>query len=249
MTSDELLRTLAAESFKREIDHDESIWRTLPFFATALALAVTVVSYAVARPLDAEAAPWLRWTLYAGLAGASASIARALIELWRMVRPREVLALPADDEFVEYSAGLAAYHASLHPDDAAAAEAATFNALQDYVIDRHGAVATRTRSHNDLKRRARVQAVAYILAALLLAFVTVIVIYIEREARGSRAAGSMVFMPSDPPPARRPPARVEAPKPPELRVVVEGFRWPFQSQQSYEASAKKATAAMLAGER
>lgn len=187
MTTDELLRTLAADSFKRELDHDESIWRTLPFFATALALAVTVVTYAVARPLDAAAAPWVRFALYAGLAGASASIMRALFELWRMVRPREVLALPPDAEIVEYSAELAAYHAALHPQDEAAADAETFRQLQDYVTDKYGAVATRARAHNVVRRGARIQAIVYILAALLLAFATVIVIYSEREARGARA--------------------------------------------------------------
>ncbi|MFX6218419.1 hypothetical protein ABTF55_21720, partial [Acinetobacter baumannii] len=41
--TDEYLSALFADSYKRELDADEAIWRSLPFFAAILGLAVAVL--------------------------------------------------------------------------------------------------------------------------------------------------------------------------------------------------------------
>lgn len=74
MSVDEYLEKLFSESFKREFDQDESIWRTLPFFATGLTLAGTLFTFALTRVVMFEFEPIVHWLVWAVIVGAGLSL-------------------------------------------------------------------------------------------------------------------------------------------------------------------------------
>ena len=96
MSPDEYLDRLFTDSFKREVDQDEAVWRTLPFFATALGLAGALVGYVASHLPNLSTAP-LSLMLHVLIALALASLVAAGFWIWVAVRPREYVYLPREN--------------------------------------------------------------------------------------------------------------------------------------------------------
>lgn len=184
-TTDDLLRTLALEAYRREVEQEESIWRSLPFFATALAFAVNAIGYAVVHlPVSAEG--WLRWVALGGIALAAISLGVSFHALVRMVWAREYKTPPDDAAVAAYVDGVRAFHRDQGLDEVAA-DAKALAALTSFVAHEYGAVATWNRARNARRRQARTQSLVYLLAGLVIALATVVVIYGADEAGAPRA--------------------------------------------------------------
>lgn len=102
---DEYLEGVFRDAFKRELESDENVARTLPFFAAALAFAATLYNFIFSR------LPPLAWspfsiTLHLLLGVASVCLVAVVWFLLQAVREREYRIPPKETEQLEWSAEL-----------------------------------------------------------------------------------------------------------------------------------------------
>lgn len=167
-TSD-LLDAKFGESFKREVDADEAIWRSLPFFAAVIGLVVAVMPV-IYRSIATTPSGWrtVSLTLFAT---ALISFGSAGYWFWSVIRLREYVYPPPDREILDYAIELDAFYAAqgnsaLHRDDAVA------NDLRVFLIDQYAGATTNNRRHNNQKAAARSQVLLFVMAGFLLAFLS-----------------------------------------------------------------------------
>jgi len=162
---DHLERTLA-EGYRKEIDQEENVWRSLPFFAAGLALQIAA-TVGIVGNLPALAG-WRFWTVLGFFGAIAAATVATLGFLGASIAPARFRYVAPEPELRDYALAL-----SGSPGDAAAAATAFKNELaRQYGLATH---------HNRLitQRRARRRAVAglcmlaSVLATLALVGVTV----------------------------------------------------------------------------
>ena len=173
------LHDLASESFKRQTELDESIWRSLPFFAAIFAFVATVIGRA---SVDVP-----RWELglYSILANvlliaAAASMAWGLRWFWTVLRPRDY-EFPAPDAGVRsYAEEMVAYYASggLKGD---ALDAAVTKALRLSLAEQYGAGAAANLAHNAEKLQARSKVLLFVLVSFGFAFACEATIFVRNQ--------------------------------------------------------------------
>lgn len=93
-----------ADSYRKEIDQEENVWRTLPFFAATLALQLAALFQLVERlpPFGT----WLGVMAYACLTLSGLATATALGFLAACIYPRKFQYLAPDPELLNYALGL-----------------------------------------------------------------------------------------------------------------------------------------------
>ena len=99
MGMDEYLEKLCVDAFKREWDADENVVRSLPFFAAALALTVTVLGI-VAKDLPPLGPAVVPITAHIALLLAATSVGGVLHYLIVAVRPRIYRYPPPEGELI-----------------------------------------------------------------------------------------------------------------------------------------------------
>jgi len=163
---DEIFR----DSFKREEESNESVWRSLPFFAAAVALAVNSLGRAAEdRPgwLDgifAFSANLLFWL-------SVAAFAWTLRWFWELLRPRRYQYPPDNREIWIYAEDTRQFHVG---------QGRTGNALDDEVTQdlmammarQYGDAACTNMAHNRAKFQARSQLLLFILLGFFLVMVS-----------------------------------------------------------------------------
>ena len=112
MKPNEHLEKVFSEAYKREIDQDESVWRTLPFFATSLTLYAALLGYIGGKlpPISLNAFLLLGYVLMTASAG---FLAASLIWLWFGVHTRVYRHIPMETDVLAFSVGLRDYHSQL----------------------------------------------------------------------------------------------------------------------------------------
>lgn len=174
MPSDPLLHHLEktfAEAYRKEVDQEENVWRSLPFFAATLALQVAALG-TLRSWIASVGGPEL--VAAAGLlitaAGASAA---ALVFLVLSVRPVEYLRLTSEPL-------LLAYAAKVQTEDLAKAEPGTSRqTVADDVlakakatlVDQYSQAAERNRRINERRGRHRTRAGLAALMSVLIVLV------------------------------------------------------------------------------
>lgn len=155
-----------ANSYRKEIDQEENVWRSLPFFAATLALQLTAVAQMRDWVLSATGPVALAAAAILGLAAAATLL--ALVFLAASIWPAEFRYVTAEPELMEYAERVRAEalaHAGATPDQAAAAALAAVRAsmTRQYA----GAVAS-NRAINRRRAGRRTQAGVAILVSVLL---------------------------------------------------------------------------------
>ncbi len=107
--TDEYLASIFTDSFKREVDADESVWRSLPFFAAVLGLALAVLPSIYRTLADLEALGW-KIAAYGLFAMALPAFGIAGFWFWQIVRLRQYRYPPYDDELLAYSEELQRFY-------------------------------------------------------------------------------------------------------------------------------------------
>jgi hypothetical protein len=106
------LSELAQASYDRQADLDESVWRSLPFFTAALALAVTLLNGLAARLPAWAIDPWAIASNLLFWLSVLAFI-WTLRWFWEIISPRTYVYPAEDSEVWEYAKANTAYHAAL----------------------------------------------------------------------------------------------------------------------------------------
>lgn len=174
----------AAESFKRQIDLEESVWRSLPLFTGALIAAAALIAKAASTLPPITCAPFPIIT-YAVLGLAVIFFAVAFWWLWQIVRPREY-DFPADDaEIVNYAVNLSSFYNSLDmkKEDI---DGAVLSDLRSYVTQTLGKAAKSTFNNNQARLSARSQVLVWLLWGFVLSFSAEAVIYVHSVAAASQ---------------------------------------------------------------
>lgn len=182
---DEYLEKLFAEAFKREVDQDEAVWRTLPFFATAFGLGSTVIGYAALHlpAWDVSAYPIICYVLFAA---ALLTIVVAFSFLWNAVRQRAYRYPPPDVELLAHARDLHAFHL----ESGATAEEADREVVREMralMIEQFARAASNNRVNNGAKQRARTAALAYLMLGFAFAFVMISLTFVLDRLRPASA--------------------------------------------------------------
>ena len=162
------LHTLVADAFKREVDADEAVWRSLPFFAALAGLGLAVLP-GIYASISAAPSDFGCTGALALFATAALTFAGASYWFWQVIRPRRY-------ETVSNEVGLMAYARSLHDlfvergAAADAADAAVLDEIRSYVTEEVATIVEVNRSNNLARSHARSQVLLFVAIGFVLAF-------------------------------------------------------------------------------
>jgi len=168
---EDYLEKVAEAAFKREYDQDENVVRSLPFFATALGVAVAIYALVFERLPAFEFRP-VPLIIYFMLLLSGGAFLRTLWCLFQIVRVREFL-IPADEvKLIAWAESVVAFHqrASLTLE---AAKAATKTTVRKRVTQEYANSAVHNRVQNAEKLRYRAKGLTWLVVLITLASMTV----------------------------------------------------------------------------
>jgi len=146
------LDKIFSDNYKKEIDQEENVWRTLPFFSATIAFELAATAQVRDHLLS------LSWPIsfIAALVtiAFSASVVTMLCYLWASIRPRQLFYLAPETSILEFAREVENDLSKLGPITAAQA-AAIHVMLQDHVMEQWAMGATKNREVN--KRRAQLR--------------------------------------------------------------------------------------------
>ena len=204
----EYLEKSIAESFKRELDQEENVVRSLPFFATSIGILVTFISFARAT-LPAIAQAFFPVAIYSLLTALIACLAALLFFLYCAVRKRTFDYPMHEAELISYATKLTIYYRAIAPtdrtdadpesDSIAVIEQAVIGDLRKELLDQVATAARVSRTNNWSRLRARARAITALMMALAFALALIVVILVHDAMYGGPNGqnGSTRFEPSD----------------------------------------------------
>ena len=187
-TRDHIEKTLS-EAYRKEIDQEENIWRSLPFFAATLALQLATVFQMIERLPKGKAAWWLACSC---LAASTLSTIIALSYLAASIFPADFTYIAPEPELLSYAVGL-------DVDEIAALAADTgsaFNATDTLKAELARQYADATNSNRRVNQRRALRRSIAGLATLVSLFATialvvvVVLTYVPKDAGRSKIHGS-----------------------------------------------------------
>jgi hypothetical protein len=162
------LSSILTDSFKREVDLDEAVWRSLPFFGAMLGLA-TVLAPPIYRSTVALAGSAWSVPVYMLLALSLLCFVAAARSFWEVIRLRNYRYPPMDLEVLAYAAELhAAHRRSGRP--FAQQDEAVRDEVRTFILQEIATSTANNRVHNAAKLRARSQVLLFAMAGFLIAF-------------------------------------------------------------------------------
>lgn len=185
--ADEYLEGVLKDSFERELDADENVARTLPFFAAAFAFAGPLFTYIIAElpPSDGVLGVVLRTML----AAAAVSACIVLGNLFRAVRRRDYKIPPSEPELVEYAKDLTeAYELTgLTPKFV---QLRTKEKLRELMVRHYADDTAHNRRVNAPKLKARAEGFTWLVIMLSIAFLMIGIMFVTDEVTELRKSES-----------------------------------------------------------
>lgn len=165
---DEYLERVFSEGLKREIDSDESVWRTLPFFATAIGIAGTLLGY------DGSRLPSFSWALlplllYTLLGAGILCLGISFAWLFNAVRQREYRYPPSEVDLHTLAQGYRNYNIALGR-SGEDLEARIVQDMRSIMVDEYAQSASTNREQNRRKLFSRSQAIFFLMVGLAICF-------------------------------------------------------------------------------
>lgn len=180
MTPEEYVEKLVAAAYKQEVDQEENIARSLPFFATALAVLATVLGLVREFLPSIEPTPYSVFS-YTCLLGLASAVSVVFIFLVKAVRPRPFAYLMTEADLKGYSNELMVYYSRIL-DDEGGVEAAVIQELRKTMIDQYSKGAMQNRANNTARVKARTYALTALVLALGFAFLLIGAILVSHVA-------------------------------------------------------------------
>lgn len=174
MDTNEYLETLVAESYKRELDQEENVVRSLPFAAAALAVVSTIMvvirGYVPSRAIGFyPAAVWIFLIAF------GVSVALALCFLFLAVAAKRLQYLSPPNELYSYVIDLRKYYIAMGSSPQQA-EQQVAEDTRSFMIEQYTIGAAHNQRVNLERSRTRTKAFATLIVSLALAFATVVII-------------------------------------------------------------------------
>ncbi len=194
MAPDEYLERIFGDAFRRELDADENVARTLPFFTATLALAASLFGY-VTTKMPMLGPNTLSVSLYALLALGALGLAGVLWTLFEAVRAREYRLLPRETEQREWVEQLRTFFAGNGLSGQALDERVS-GELRSRMVLEYAEASEHNRGNNRRKLAARAQGLTLLVAVLTIAFLMVAIMFASTvrfssaQPGGSNAAAS-----------------------------------------------------------
>ena len=186
------LETLFGEAYRKEIDQEENVWRSLPFFAATLAL--QLAGLAQIRDWVGDAEGWLSWLSLSLLAAAALATFAALVFLAQSIWPARFRYVTSELDLQGYleTVRTTAFTGAVSAEEATltAVTAARTVMVQQYAI---GASSNRLINQRRANRRTRagLATLASVLAVLVLVGLVVVSnLHGHATARGTRQGGA-----------------------------------------------------------
>ena len=175
----------ASESFKRQQDLEESIWRSVPLITGALLAASALMGSAV-RHLPPPSSQPFAIAVYVVSLLALFAFGLSFVRLWPVVLSREYDYPPDDAAMAAYAKTVADYHAQagLRGDEL---DDAVLYDLKTQFAETFALAASSTFTNNRVRLNARSQVVRFLLIGFVLAFCDGALIYVHGAAAGSAA--------------------------------------------------------------
>ena len=184
MSVDEYLDGVFKDAFRRELEVDENVARTLPFFAATLALAATLYGYAFSRlPPPAWTASAL--TLGVLLTLGAVCLIGVLWNLFQAVRMREYRIPPRETELAAWVGELRAFY-EREGESQEVAEARALARLRERMIIEYAESAEHNRAANKPKVKARALGFTLLVVMLSIAFLMVGIMFATAWATSAR---------------------------------------------------------------
>jgi hypothetical protein len=174
MEANEYLENLLAESYKRELDQEENVIRSLPFAAAALAV-ISTIMVVVRSYVPADAIGLYPMVVWALLIAFGISVGLALCFLFLAVAPTRLQYLSPSNELYSYVNDLRDYYTSLGT-PLGKIEQQVIEDTRTFMIEQYTIGATHNQRVNVERSRVRTRAFATLIIALALAFATVVII-------------------------------------------------------------------------
>jgi hypothetical protein len=193
----EYLEKLVTDGLKREIDQDENVVRSLPFFATSLGVLITFIGFARNTLPEFTLTLWPILT-YGLMAAILASLAFLLWFLAQAVRVRTFNYPMSELDLIRYAVDLTRYYQEAEPtrgdgkanrdgsdaDPVAVVERAVIDDLRAAMTQQCADAAVTSRFNNSKRLKARARALTILMAALSFALSLIIVILIHDALEG-----------------------------------------------------------------
>lgn len=183
---------LAEASYKRQADLDESIWRSLPFFAATFAFIATIIGQSSSK------VPEWGSSVYSYASGAlflSAvlCLAWSLRWFWAMLSPR-AYEFPAPDAAVhDYALALRLFYSDEKRSDAGSAptdpDKRVVHDLRLLMAQQYGAGAATNLTHNAVRLEARSKVLLFMLLSFALAFACQAIIFVGERIGNAHETG------------------------------------------------------------
>lgn len=171
MDTAEYLEKLASEAFKRELDRDENVVRSISLFGAMLGLAASLFSYATPLMPPLSGAPY-SLTLYGLLLVGAAALAAGVVWLVIAIRARRFIFPPKETELIDYARKLRDWQLGqgLAPGEA---DAKVVEDLRNRMADEFARAAVHNRANNLERAKARTYGVTLAAIALVMALAMV----------------------------------------------------------------------------
>jgi hypothetical protein len=191
MDANEYLERIVAESYKREIDQEENVARSLPFVAAALAVLATILSFARSY-IPTYVTAVYPIAIYTLLIGFGIAVIFVIIFLFLAVRRRRFQYIATSAELYDYTRNLRNYYESLGrtPDEI---EKSITEDTRVFMIQQYATGATHNQAINIGRSGARSRAFTSLVLAMALAFAIVVTISVHETVEGSISGGTTLL--------------------------------------------------------
>jgi hypothetical protein len=181
----EFLHAHSQAGYDREIEANESIWRTLPLFAVLFGFAGTLLSFIATRAPEPDKGAWA-YATYVLLLATTFVFGVALRFMWDVMKPRLHRYLPDDMKVREHASALTKFYLESGLSDGEA-QRATRRDIHSYITEEFAAASAENQKHNQAKTYARGQTLFYLFVGFILSIVTSATILLESRMRPGAA--------------------------------------------------------------
>lgn len=197
----EYLDKIFSDNYKKEIDQEENVWRTLPFFSATIAFELAAMVQLRDRLLDLVGIAFI-----ASSCAASAfcvAVALMLWYLWGSIRPRQLFYIAPETAILEFTEKLAQDLAGI---GRPTAEQSAFirEALQTHVLEQWAQGASKNRQVNKLRAQLRTRAARMLLLSIVMVLTLMIVAVVGRHGKLTEERLHAEVSRTPPPPFKKP---------------------------------------------
>ena len=181
-TSAEYVEKLVADAYKRELDQEENVFRSMPFFATTFGVVATAIGLArpAIGPLDGTPAAIC---IYLLLAATFLATAAGLAFLFQAVRARKFEMPMGDHDLIAWRKKLESFYAEAGESEEAT-NAAIMADLRDDMTRQLATATALARANNLSRNQARGRAAGALIIAIGLVFALFLIILLRDAGMG-----------------------------------------------------------------